>query len=65
MNDFLDYCPFTIWMELLEENNYNKRRRPYKIPGIVILCLAKLRKLGEFHSGSCGRNFIKRFNEGL
>ena len=45
MDDFLDYSAFSRWGELLEENNYNKRGRPYKIPGIVILYLAKLREL--------------------
>ena len=45
MDDFLDYSAFSRWRELLEENNYNKRGRPYKIPGIVILYLARLREL--------------------
>ena len=45
MDDFLDYSAFSRWRELLEENNYDKRGRPYKIPGMVILYLAKLREL--------------------
>ena len=45
IDDFLDYSQFSRWRELLEENNYNKRRRPYKIPGIVIMYLAKLGEL--------------------
>ena len=32
-------------MNLLEQNNYRKRGRPYKIPGMLIVYLAKLRKL--------------------
>jgi transposase len=45
MNDFLDYSVFNRWRELLDENNYNKRGRPFKVPGIVIMYLAKLREL--------------------
>ena len=45
MNDFLDNSVFNRWRELLEENNYNKRGRPFKVPGIVIMYLAKLREL--------------------
>ncbi len=45
LDDFLDYSPFNRWRELLEENNYNKMGRSYKIPGIVIMYLAKLREL--------------------
>ena len=45
MDDFLDYSPFNRWRELLEENNYSKRGRPFKVPGIVIMYLAKLREL--------------------
>ncbi len=45
IDDFLDYSAFNRWRELLEENNYNKRGRPYKIPGIVIMYLAQLREL--------------------
>ena len=45
MNDFLDNSVFNRWKELLEENNYNKRGRPFKVPGIVIMYLAKLREL--------------------
>ena len=45
MNDFLDNSVFNRWKELLEENNYNSRGRPFKVPGIVIMYLAKLREL--------------------
>ena len=45
MNDFLDNSVFNRWRELLEENNYNSRGRPFKVPGIVIMYLAKLREL--------------------
>lgn len=45
MNDFLDINIFNNWNELLKENNYNKKGRPFKIPGIIILYLAKLREL--------------------
>ena len=45
MDDFLDNSSFNRWRELLEENNYRKRGRPYKILGIVILYLAKLREI--------------------
>jgi hypothetical protein len=34
---------FNNWKELLMENNYNKKGRPYKVPEIVILHLAKIR----------------------
>ena len=33
MNDFLDYSVFNRWRELLDENNYKKRGRPFKVPG--------------------------------
>jgi len=45
MNDFIDSSAFNRWNELLKENNYNKKGRPFKIPGIVIMYLAKLRGL--------------------
>ncbi len=45
MDDFLDNSAFNRWRELLEENNYGKRGRTYKIPGIVILYLAELREI--------------------
>ncbi|KQB36198.1 hypothetical protein [Acidiplasma aeolicum] len=45
MNDFLNFSVFNRWRELLEENNYNKMERPFKVPGIVIMYLAKLREL--------------------
>ena len=45
MNDFLNFSVFNRWRELLEENNYNKKGRPFKVPGIVIMYLAKLREL--------------------
>ena len=45
MNDFLDNSVLYRWRDLLNENNYNKRGRPFKIPGIIILYLAKLREL--------------------
>ena len=45
MNDFLDLSTFNRWRELLKENNYNKRGRPFKIPGIVMLYLVKLGEL--------------------
>ena len=45
MNDFPDINIFNNWKELLKENNYNKKGRPFKIPGIIILYLAKLREL--------------------
>ena len=45
MNDFLDINILNKWNELLNENNYNKKGRPFKIPGIIILYLAKLREL--------------------
>ena len=45
MDDFLDNSAFNRWRELLEENNYGKMGRTYKIPGIVILYLATLREL--------------------
>ena len=45
MDDFLDNSSLNRWRELLKENNYRKRGRPYRIPGIVILYLAKLREL--------------------
>ncbi|WP_084779416.1 IS5 family transposase, partial [Acidiplasma cupricumulans] len=41
----LDINIFNNWNELLKENNYNKKGRPFKIPGIIILYLAKLREL--------------------
>ena len=45
MNDFLDNSVLYRWNELLNENNYSKRGRPFKIPGIIIFYLAKLREL--------------------
>ena len=45
MDDFLDYSACSRWRELLEENNYNNRGRPFKVPRIVIMYLAKLREL--------------------
>jgi hypothetical protein len=45
MYDFLDYSVSSRWRELLYENNYNKRGRPFKVPGIVIMYLARLREL--------------------
>ena len=45
MHDFLDNSVFNRWKELLEENNYNKRGRPFKVPEIVIMYLYSLREL--------------------
>ena len=45
MNDFLDNSVLYRWKDLLRENNYSKRGRPFKIPVIVIMYLAKLREL--------------------
>ena len=45
IDDFLDNRIFNRWRVVLEENNYRKKGRPYKIRGIAILYLVKLREL--------------------
>ena len=47
MDDFLDISIFNKWNELLKENNYNKKGRPFKVPEMVIMYLARLRELEE------------------